>query len=244
MPRTPHVTGDSRDMEPGPLVSVVIPVHNGERYLGDAIDSVLAQRHRPIEIVVVDDGSADASAAVCARVTGIRYVYQSRAGAAAARNRGVEISTGALLAFLDADDLWLPDKLSCQIAALNAEPRPDMVFGHVRQFHSPELDGQTKARIAGDGTVLAGHVVGTLLVSRAAFDRVGPFATRWRIGESLDWFSRARDLGLAYVTVPDVVLLRRLHTGNMMRHERHSTGDYTRILKASLDRRRAIPPRG
>ena len=226
-----------------PLVSAIIPVHNGERYLGEAVESVLAQTYRPIELVIVDDGSVDASAAVCKRFTGIRYLYQPRAGAAAARNRGVEAAGGALLSFLDADDLWVPEKLARQVAVLDADPRLDMVLGYVRQFHSPELDAQATARIAGDGTVLAGHV-GTLLIRRAPFLRVGPFTTEWRVGEFIDWFARARELGLTHLTIPDVTLLRRLHTRNMMVRERHSTGDYARILKAALDRRRAAGPAG
>ncbi len=230
-------------MERSQLVSVIIPVHNSERYLGEAIESVLAQSYRPIELVIVDDGSVDASSTVCKRFTGIRYLYQSRAGAAAARNRGVDAANGALLSFLDADDLWVPEKLARQIAAFDADPELDMVLGHVRQFHSPELDAQARARIAGDGTVLAGHV-GTLLIRRASFLRVGPFSTEWRVGEFIDWFARARDLGLTHVTIPDVTLLRRLHTRNMMVRERHSTADYARILKASLDRRRTDGPPG
>ena len=227
-------------MEPRPLVSVVIPVHNGECYLGEAIESVLGQTYRPIELVVVDDASVDGSAAVCKRFTEIRYIHQSHAGAAAARNRGVDAASGTLLSFLDADDLWVPEKLARQIAAFDAEPELDMVLGHVKQFHSPELDAQARARIAGDGTVLSGHV-GTLLIRRASFFRVGPFTTEWRVGEFIDWFGRARELGLTEVTIPDVTLLRRLHTSNMMLRESHSTTDYARILKASLDRRRMTP---
>lgn len=228
-------------MNSAPLVSAIIPVHNGERYLREAIESILAQTYRPIELVVVDDGSVDRSAAICQRFAGIRYVYQPRAGAAAARNRGVNAATGALLSFLDADDLWVREKLVRQVAALEAAPDMDMVLSHVRQFHSPELDPQAKARIAGDGAVLAGHV-GTLLIRRPSFLRVGPFTTEWRVGEFIDWFARATELGLRQVTLPEVTLLRRLHTRNMMVRERHSTGDYARILKAALDRRRAAGP--
>jgi glycosyltransferase involved in cell wall biosynthesis len=231
-------------MERSPLVSVVIPVHNGERYLGEAIESVLAQTYRPIDLVIVDDGSVDGSAAVCKRFAGIRYIFQPHTGAAAARNRGVDAANGALLSFLDADDLWSPEKLVRQIAVLDADPQLDMVFGYVRQFHSPELDAQGKAKIDGDGTVLAGHVGGALLIWRASFIRVGPFTTEWRVGEFIDWFARARELGLRHVTIPDVTLLRRLHTGNMMVRERNSRADYARILKAALDRRRTMGPPG
>jgi glycosyltransferase involved in cell wall biosynthesis len=223
----------------GRLVSVVIPVHNGERYLAEAIESVLGQNYRHTEIIVVDDGSADGSAVVCSRFP-VRYTYQPHAGAAAARNRGVEAATGSLLGFLDADDLWVPERLSRQMAALEADPTLDMVSGLVRQFHSPDLEAQAKARIGGDRTVLAGHV-GTVLIKRTSFLRVGWFSSEWRVGEFIDWFGRAQDVGLNQMTLPDIVLLRRLHGNNMMVRESTATKAYAKILKAALDRRRASP---
>ncbi|HLJ59352.1 MAG TPA: glycosyltransferase family A protein [bacterium] len=223
---------------PTSSVSVIIPVYNGERYLGDALESVLAQTVPPMEIVVVDDGSSDGSAAVAARFPGVRYVAQGHAGPGAARNRGVALARGAFVAFLDADDLWVRTKLARQVAAFQTDPALDMVFGHARQFHSPELVERTKARIAGAGAVLPGFVLGTLLVTRASFDRVGPFPTHTRVGEFLDWYARANDERLKSVLLPEVVLLRRLHTGNLGLRERDARADYVQILKASLDRRR------
>ena len=91
-----------------PLVSVVIPCFNQARFLGAAIASALAQTHTPVEVVVVDDGSTDDTAAVTARFPGVRYVRQENAGLSAARNTGLGKSRGAYLAFLDADDVLLP----------------------------------------------------------------------------------------------------------------------------------------
>src|SRR5437667_12630279 len=112
-----------------PLVSVVIPCYNGERYLAEAIESVLAQRYEPLEIIVVDDGSTDRSAEV-ARHFGdaVQYVCQPHAGAAAARNRGVGLATGDLIAFLDADDVWTEGRLARQVQVLEADPSVGMVM--------------------------------------------------------------------------------------------------------------------
>src|SRR5207245_10700422 len=100
-------------------VSAIIPVFNGERYLAEAIESVLAQTSPASEIVVVDDGSTDGSGAGAGRFgSAARLVFGGHAGAGAARNRGVAESTGELLAFLDADDIWPSDKLERQLAAL------------------------------------------------------------------------------------------------------------------------------
>src|SRR5438105_4680193 len=104
-----------------PTVSAVIPVHNGQRYLGEAISSVLAQAHAVIECLVIDDGSTDATGEVAAGFgEPVRYVRQPRAGVSVARNRGAELAGGELVAFLDHDDAWLPRKLELQIAALRA----------------------------------------------------------------------------------------------------------------------------
>ncbi|HYM70039.1 MAG TPA: glycosyltransferase family A protein [bacterium] len=219
-------------------MSVVIPVYNCEKYLGEAIESVLAQTYRPIEVIVVDDGSSDHSAAVAARFPAVRYCAQPHAGPGAARNRGIALARGTFLAFLDADDLWVRDKVERQMAAFRADPTLDMVTGYVRQFHSPELEQGVKARLGGDGTVLAGSAH-TLLVKRESFHRVGLLPTQWRLGEFIDWSARAKELGLTGVLLPTVTVLRRLHTDNMGIRERDARTDYLKILKAALDRRRA-----
>jgi glycosyltransferase involved in cell wall biosynthesis len=224
--------------EPAPLVSVVIPVYNCEKYLGEAIESVLAQTYRPIEVIVVDDGSSDHSAAVAARFPAVRYCAQPHAGPGAARNRGIALARGSFVAFLDADDLWVRDKVERQMAAFRADPTLDMVTGYVRQFHSPELAEGIKAQLGGAGTVLAG-TVHALLMRRESFDRVGPLPTQWRVGEFIDWYARAKELGLSGVLLPEVTVLRRLHTDNMGIRERDARTDYLKILKAALDRRRA-----
>src|SRR5438093_5382562 len=112
-----------------PLVSVVIPVYNGERYLVDAIQSVLDQTYRNFEVIVVDDGSTDESAAVAKRFgEAIRYVHQANGGVSKARNTGIAEARGAYLAFLDQDDLWLPEKLAVQVAYLDSHPEVGAVY--------------------------------------------------------------------------------------------------------------------
>src|SRR5205823_14470809 len=117
-----------------------IPAYNAAKYLGGAIDSVARQTHDLVEIIVVDDASTDDTAGVAAPYrNALRYVVQPHRGHAAARNHGVRISRGRYLAFPDADDLWEPDKLAVQLAAFDADPSLDIIFGHVIQFWSPEL---------------------------------------------------------------------------------------------------------
>src|SRR5712692_4526575 len=95
------------------LISCIVPVFNGERYLGETLDSILAQTYRPLEIIVVDDGSTDGTPAVANGYSEfIRYLWQANAGEAAARDQGLKVAQGELMAFLDADDLWHPKKLT------------------------------------------------------------------------------------------------------------------------------------
>src|SRR3989442_10494853 len=112
-----------------PCVSVVIPVYNGERYLADAIQSVRDQTYQNFEVIVVDDGSTDGSAAVAKRFgEAVRYVHQANGGVCKARNTGLAAARGGYLAFLDQDDLWLPDKLATQVVYLDSHPEVGAVY--------------------------------------------------------------------------------------------------------------------
>jgi glycosyltransferase involved in cell wall biosynthesis len=222
-----------------PLISVIIPVYNGERYLAEAIASVLAQTYPPGEIIVLDDGSTDGSAKLVERYSpAVHYYWQPNSGAGAARNRGVELAHGNFLAFLDADDLWIEDKLARQCSAFTSDPTLEVVFGHVQQFYSPELDEETKRHITIPIETMRGFHVGAMLIKRETFFRVGLFKTDLQLAELVDWHARAMELGLRSLMLPDVVMKRRIHQTNQGIRQRAARRDYVRVLKASLDRRR------
>ena len=211
-----------------------MPVHNGERYLAEALESVLANTLAVSELIVVDDGSTDESANIARRYQGVRYVYQAAAGAAQARNHGISLCTGEWVAFLDADDLWTADKLELQAAELRRDPTLDGVFGSVVQFYHE--NGQLVEEEA-----RAGQLLGGWLAKRQLFERVGLFDSRYRMGEFIDWCLRSQELGCRYGTIPEVVLRRRLHSHNMGRTEKQNRQDYARIVMAALQRRKSGP---
>jgi glycosyltransferase involved in cell wall biosynthesis len=214
-----------------PSIGVVVPAFNAERFLGAALGSILSQSRPPDRVVVVDDGSTDGTAEEAARFgDAVRLLRQGNRGQSAARNRGAEEAGCDLLAFLDADDLWTPDKLDGQERMLTGDPSLDMAFGQVVQFR--EGGGQDPPAPA--------YFAGAMLVRRAAFDRVGPFDESLRTGEFLDWFLRAREAGLSFGTLPSVVLRRRIHGENLGVRMRDDRSDFVRLLKASLDRRRKV----
>ena len=231
-------------MESQPLISVIIPVHNGERYLAEAIESVLNQSYSAHEVIIVDDGSDDGSAEVARKFgSSVRYSHQPHSGISAARNQGVKLANGMYLAVQDADDVWVKEKSKLQMAAFDADPTLHMVTGQVRHFHSPELDQSIAQKTYCPPELMPGYVVGAL-IKRDFFERVGPFETEWQMGgEAMSWYMRATEMGLRMLTLPDLVIWRRLHEGNhTTKNRQHLGGEYARILKASLDRRRANSP--
>lgn len=220
-------------------ISVVIPVYDGAFHLAETIETALAQTLAPRAIIVVDDGSEDATPQVAARFgEAIRYVRQPHGGAARARNLGTQCVETEYLAFLDGDDLWAPNKLEKQLAELRDAEPPAMIFGHTIQFASPELRLDEISRLNFDPSPVPGICASGLFMGARDFRAVGPFDERLRTGEFIEWYARAAAKGIAARVLPDVVFRRRLHRGN---HGLRQTGlrlDYARAMKAVLDRRR------
>jgi len=218
-----------------PFISVIIPAYNAEKYLAEAVESILAQNYTPLEIIIVDDGSQDNTAMVAQSFGDIvRYFRQENEGAAAARNFGVQHARTDWLAFLDADDLWMENKLAMQVAALQADPTLEVIFGHARNFIQP--DEPTAPRVIQD--VLPAFAAGAMLIRKDALMRVGGFSGKLRKGEALDFYIRIREQGLKEHLLDNLLLLRRIHTKNMGLSNQQGDVEYVRILKAALDRKR------
>ena len=230
-----------------PLVSVVVPVHNGERFLHDALAAIGQQTHSELELILVDDGSDDGSVAVATDCLawfphGELVERRSAAGVATARNMGMARASGSLLAFCDQDDVWLPSKLEQQLAYL--EEHPEVAVVMVRQ--EPFLDGIDAMpswllpdRVYGD---LGGVLPCTALIRREAFATVGEFDPAKSGSDDFDWLLRARRAGLGIAVHPEVLVRRRLHATNSshdagrLRHELFlNLRDLTRDDTATLD---------
>ena len=220
-----------------PLVSVVIPVHNGGRFLAEAIDSVLAQGYPHREVVVVDDGSTDDSAAI-ARARPVRYQRQENQGVAAARNAGLAAARGELIAFLDQDDVWLPHKLDAQVAFLLEHPSVDMVISPLEVEVEPGAAPLSWFEPDAGMDVQLVPLLGTLLAWRRCFDRVGGFDTRYEIASDTDWIMRARDAGLVLEAAPGVCMRYRMHERNSSRREDRLNAEVRAVYRASVARKR------
>lgn len=201
-------------------VSCIVPVFQGERYLGEAIASILAQTSPPLEVVVVDDGSHDRSVAIAESFGDpVRVVRQPHRGVSAARNAGIRAARGTLLAFLDADDLFLPEKLALQCARLAVRPELELSAAYTRNFWSPELPADSRDHDPKMIEPWPRHI-STWVVRPRLFARVGGFDEAMPLSQDVDWHMRAERMGVISETLPDVLTHRRLHTGNVTRHAR------------------------
>jgi glycosyltransferase involved in cell wall biosynthesis len=219
------------------LVSVIIPVYNGEAFLAEAISSVLAQNYEPLEIIVVDDGSTDGSAAVVKSYTDVRYIYQSNQGVASARNSGLSAAKGTFIAFLDADDTWPSRKLQIQVEYLREHPSVMFTISKINNFPDPGLNMEPQAL----QLILESDQIGlaTIVARKAVFDQIGGFNPRYQVGEDLEWFTRAKDAGIPLVILPDVLLNRRIHNSNMsIKQPQACKAGRLQIMKESIDRQR------
>lgn len=225
-------------------ISVVLPVYDREAYVAEALASVLGQSRPPDEVIVVDDGSTDGSIAAVQSLGSpiVRIVRRTNGGIGAARNTGLDHATGDVIAFIDSDDLWEPDKLAMQERILASRPDIALVFTHIVEFLTPEHAKDLAATYRARPRSVPGLTATTCVARRSGIDRIGPFDTGLRVGEFVDWLSRARDLGLQSLTLPETLARRRVHGRNTVLRE--SNRDYLLALKRNLDRRRAKAAHG
>lgn len=223
----------------GPPVSVVMPVYNAGDYLAHAIDSIRIQNYRPLQVILIDDGSTDGFVdKIIEEDPDIDVLKQANRGPGAARNAGIEIAHGEFLAFLDADDLWVENKLKRQVQILTERHDADIVLGYVEQFHSPELTEEETRKTPVTPGKTPGYLCGSMLIRRESFHRVGWFETKWKTGEFVDWYARATDAGLVSVLLPEVVLRRRVHRSNLTLREGASKARFTEIVRQAIHRRK------
>lgn len=223
-----------------PLVTVVIPVHNGAHFLEDAIGSILRQNYPPIEIIVVDDGSTDdIDAAVRRLPVDVRFFRQHNAGPAAARNRGIRDASGELVAFLDVDDLWVPDMLASLVGLMRASPDLEVAQGSAQLVR---IEACGEMHYLGNAAETFPFHIGSAVYRRSVFATVGLFDATLRFGEDTDWFNRLRESGARHERVPQVTLLVRRHEANMTRGRTVTEVNALRVFKKMLDRRRAALP--
>lgn len=240
----------SRTSNAAPLVSCVVPAYNAARFVDEALESVVDQSYRPIEIVAVDDGSTDGTGdLVRAFAEGcdepVRCVRQENAGPASARNRGIAEARGEFIAFLDADDLWREDKLELQVARFRDRPELDLCFAHVQNFWMEEVRSEEeRVRDRPRTRPHPSYVAGTLLAPRALFEEVGGFDDSRVHGDVPAWYQELERRGAVVEVLEEVLLRRRLHEGNHSRSaDSGDRRDLLRTVRSHIEHRRAMAER-
>jgi glycosyltransferase involved in cell wall biosynthesis len=214
-----------------PLVSVVMGVRNAEAYIAAALDSITQQDVAAIEVIVVDDGSSDATAAIAKRHRASpQVITQAPSGVSAGLNRGIAAAQGRYLAFLDGDDIWPAGRLTAMLEAIERDDTIDCVFGGVINTDA-DLNPIASSRPA--------RLVGALLIKREAALRLGGFDGGVAHAAIVDWSSRAEAAGLKFHALDRPVLLRRIHGDNFgIRDRTHARVDLLRVIRDHHNRTR------
>lgn len=232
----------------GPAISVIIPVYNGATLVGQAIDSALAQTLAPLEVIVIDDGSADGTSAVLASYgPRIRHLTIAHGGVSRARNAGIAISHGALLAFLDADDIWHPDKLARQAAAMAQHPQAGLCCCDYQVLHRERdtlvshfaaalplagLPSQPGLLVTALPALLSCNFVGTasnVMLRRPLTALTGGFDPQLRQAEDYDYWLRCA-LHAPILVLPELLLEKRSHDANLTGHALETEQYHEQVL--------------
>ena len=224
-----------------PIVSVVLPIYNGVRFIRESLDSVLAQTFRDYEVICVDDGSTDDSLAVLDEYRQhVTVLHQPNAGQGAARNAGVGHASGMYVAFIDQDDCWYPWKLKQQVLAMERDPEAVLVHcnsdrmeaegrivqrGATLEEHSRAMDSSL-GRLLGEGLILPS----AMLVRRNVFERVGGFDHELRGYEDFDLCARLKQQG-TFVFLDEPGMCYRIHQGGSSRSGHTVVRSRERFLK-------------
>jgi glycosyltransferase involved in cell wall biosynthesis len=218
------------------LVSVILPVFNGEEFLDEAIRSIKNQTYGNIEIIVIDDGSTDKSGEIAQAYPEIIFKYQVNQGVACARNHALDLAKGDFIAFLDADDCYPENKISTQIEYLTDNQNWGGCIGHEKNFIDSSYDISAKDYEHFMHKEKIGLI--TLVARKYVFEKVGKFNRDYVTGSDFEWFTRANELGVKIPILPMELLNRRIHANNLsIKGKGNSKAVRFRIMRESLQRK-------
>jgi len=225
-----------------PVLDIIIPVHNGEYFIAEALNSILNQENCinqesiAYRIIVVDDASSDGTVKVVSDFKSAELIRSHRVGQGEALNIGIRATCGDFIAFLDADDLWMPGKLNAQVGYLMKNPACDGVYGFTTQFEGSKIDTSSNSVSLSEFPPQSGLLLGSLMIRRTSFRRAGFFSSDRQINHLLDWNSRTKQSELKFDLIQEVVLKRRIHGSNLTVKERSSVvKGYFNAIKRHLE---------
>jgi len=220
-----------------PLISVIVPVYNGEKFIREAIENILSQNYPALEIIMVDDGSTDNSKTIIDNLeVDLRYFHQDNDGPAAARNRAIKDVSGEYIAFLDVDDIWPENNLKLLLEEIENDPDLEVVRGHAQLF---KFNKKGEKEFLGNPDESFPNYIGAGLYRKSAFSKVGLFDSDLIFGEDEDWYTRAAEEKLNMKRLDEITLFVRRHGGNMTEGKSLVELNALKVFKKALDRERS-----
>ncbi|HEX9829652.1 MAG TPA: glycosyltransferase [Bacteroidota bacterium] len=219
-----------------PHISVIMAVRNGERFLREAIETVLQQTLPASEIIVIDGNSTDGTKEIAQSFSNITYVLQTGKGIPNAYNQGIKRATGEFIAFLSHDDRWVPHKLETQIRRMEQEPEILYTICKASFFLD---DAKNIPPMFKQNLLEGGHIapiMETLVARKTVFDIIGMFDEAFTISEDVDWFARCQDAHIPMAVIPEVLLFKRIHADNSSMNAPDSH-DLLNALHKSVERK-------
>nr|NQU92803.1 glycosyltransferase family 2 protein [Bacteroidota bacterium] len=223
-----------------PLVSIIIPVFNREKYIREAIESIINDHYLPKEIIVIDDGSTDNTAIIVSAFSNITVIRQENLGVAVARNVGIEASSGEFITFLDSDDIWIPGRIESCLSYFRSHPEIDFVLGQQDMFlqNGIKKPGLIKQEWLERPMDVSNN--GVIMLKKACYEKTGLFNPAYKKGEDTEWFVRAKEAHLKMARIPFVFLRRRIHDSNLSLNQGDPTNvNLFKIMRESIHRKKA-----
>jgi glycosyltransferase involved in cell wall biosynthesis len=223
-----------------PLVSVIVPVHNGEKFIAKTLECILAQDYQEKEIIVVDDGSTDMSGEIIRSYKDVKYFFQENRGVPVARNYGVKHSKGELIAFSDQDDLWKSNKLSDQVNYLLENPECEYVLCKRKVFMEPGVQRPSWLKKEFLTSENIDYSPSSLLARASLFQKIGSFNSDFENASDVDWFFRAKNAAIQKGVVDKVLYLKRIHEDNQSNRVEALHKEYLQLIRQSIQRNKEI----
>jgi glycosyltransferase involved in cell wall biosynthesis len=239
---------DNMPLPAAPTVSVIIPAYNAAQLIRPTVLSALSQTHPQTEVIVVDDGSRDDTAALAESFAGVKCIRQVNMGVSAARNTGAAAATGQYLAFLDADDVWHPAKLALQVKDMEAHQGIALSRTHFResQWTQHEFDSCFESPVSqivehlSESFLNPYFATSTVMVRRSAFESVGGFDTELRIAEDVDFYLRILASDHRVLVLPQPVVFKRPVKGSLGDNSEAGYVQLLRVYDRYLDQHPAL----
>jgi len=218
-----------------PLVTCIIPVFNGEKYIEAAIESVLNQTYKNIEIIIVDDGSTDNTLNLIEKFNGnVKYIRQSNSGSGVARNLGISKASGDFIGFLDSDDMWDKNKILLQLECFDNNLEIEACLCNIKLINEKET-----GILDDEYVIVTPYTVCSILIKTYALKKVRLFNANLKFGEDTDWFMRIRKLEIPVKILKDTLVYARLHKDNLTNSFNvRSREEIFSKIKNELDKRR------